>query len=313
MDIRNTYYLSSPPCRWIRRYSAILLLAMPLLVLTACSFSFTYRQLDWLIPWHLSDYIRLDSTQSSELERRLVARLDWHCSTQLDAYAEWFREMHAESHPFTRDHLEHHYQRSLDFWRLLMEKLTPDITALLLSASDAQVDELMRNMEQRNRELEERYVTASREKIQQHRRERMEKILRRWIGPFNEAQKRALDAWARGLGQSGEAWMESRRRWQRKLEESFALRAEPERFAARIHTLFVEPRQLWPESYQEEYARLRARTLDMLAQMSAAQTPAQEQHFRHQLLSWAEDFEHLACLSPETGATYRGPTVQSKE
>lgn len=273
-------------------------------LLFACSFSFTYRQLDWLIPWRLSDYVSFDSSQASELEQRVVARLEWHCRTQLVGYAEWFREMHAEPLPFTRDRLEHHYRISQDFWRVLMEKLTPDITALLLSASDAQVNELMSNMEQRNKELENRYVTAGWKKIRQRRIDRMEEILRRWIGPLTEVQQQALERWSEELGPSGGAWMESRRRWQRALRESIDLRDDSERFAERIHTLFVEPRRLWPESYRKEYARLRARTMAMLAEIAAAETPAQIRFFRNNLLSWADDFERLSCGSREMSPAY---------
>lgn len=263
--------------------------------LVACTFSFTYRQLDWLVPWHLGDYISFNSAQRSELEQRLEERLEWHCRTQLGAYAGWFREMHAEPLPFTRERLEQHYQQSLEFWRELMENLTPDIAALLLTASDAQVEELMSNLEQRNRELEKQYVTASRKRIRQRRIDRMEEMLRRWIGPLNAPQQQALERWAEDLGPGGEDWMASRDRWQRALDEAFTLRNNPEQFRARIHMLFADPRQLWPESYRKAYASMRERTMEMLAQITAVETPAQERHFRRQLLAWAEDFEQLAC------------------
>ncbi len=292
---------------------SILLLVALFLSLSACTFSFTYRQLDWLIPWHLSDYVSFDSTQRSELEQRLVEKLEWHCSTQLGEYAEWFRDMHVEPHPVTREDLERHYQRSLAFWTQLMEQITPDIVVLLFSAKDMQVNELMSNIERRNRELEKRYVTAGWKKIKQRRIDRMEEILRRWIGPLTGKQQEVLKRWSEDLGQSGGAWIESRRRWQRALRESFALRADRERFAKRIHTLFVEPRQLWPESYRKEYARLRERTLVMLAEISAAETPGQVRHFRNQLLSWAEDFEHLTCASPELTSEPSGQVARPQE
>ncbi len=279
----------------LRRLSCLGLL---LSVLSACTFGFTYRQLDWLIPWHLSDYISFEYDQRSELERRLDERLEWHCRTQLEAYAEWFRELYTEPLPVTRERLEYHYGRSLVFWDVLMESLTPDITALLLTASEAQAKELMRNLERRNLELEKRYVTARWKTVRQRRVDRMAEILQRWIGPLSSSQYRVLERWSQDLGQSGAAWMKSRRRWQRALEESFALRGDRERFAARIHTLFVDPQQLWPESYRREYSRLEDRTLEMLVEIAAEETPEQERHFRNELLSWTEDFEELACNPP---------------
>lgn len=276
--------------------------ALLLTLLGACSFSFYYRHLDWLIPWQLSDYVNIDDQQHSELERRLMAKLEWHCSTQLSAYAEWFREMRSEPKPFSRADLERHYQRSVEFWRVLMEKLSPDITALLLTASDSQVKELMGNLERRTRELEKRYVTAGWETVQRRRVDRMEEILRHWLGPLSREQQQTLARWAREMGHGGGAWIKSRRHWQQALGEALALRADRQRFAERIHTLFVEPRQLWPESYRQEYERLRVQTLNMLEEIIAKETPGQQRYFKEQLLSWEKDFRHLACLSPNTAS-----------
>lgn len=287
---------SGKPRRW-------LLAALLLCLLGACTFTFFYRQLDWLIPWELSDYITFDASQRSELEQRLVDRLDWHCSTQLSAYAGWFREMRDETFPFTRGDVERHYWRSVEFWDALMLELTPDIVALLRGASDEQVQELLENLERRTRELEKRYVTAERKQVQQRRIDRMAEILQRWIGALSREQYQALVQWAGDLGRSGEAWIASRRRWQRALGGALAVRGEEERFAARIHTLVVEPQTLWPESYRREYDRLRSRTLDMLAEVAASEAPGQQHYFRGQLLSWAKDFESLACPHPEVASS----------
>jgi len=41
------------------------------LLLAGCGVRFFYTQLDWLIPWHLRDYVSLDAGQRSALDRRL--------------------------------------------------------------------------------------------------------------------------------------------------------------------------------------------------------------------------------------------------
>lgn len=277
---------------------AVLMLLASLLLLSACSFRFLYSQLDWLVPWRLSEYVTFDSEQRSLLEQRLFARINWHCGTQLDDYAAWFRELKQAPLPYSREDIERYYQRTNDFWQVLMQQISPDVAALLASANPDQVAELFDNLERRNRELEEEYVTPGWNTVQRQRIKRMSEILVRWVGPLNAAQRRTLADWARELGQGGEAWMQSRRRWQAALREALKLRREPERFEARIEQLMVDPQSLWPESYRLEYARMRSLTLDMLAEVSALQTPEQIRHFRYELDSWADDFEHLACTPP---------------
>lgn len=313
MVIRERFFIPSiSPIGTKRPRYRLLIAALILSLIGACTFNYFYRQLDWLVFWHLSDYVSINETQRSELEQRLIEQLDWHCETQLNAYAGWFREMAREPQPFSREDLERHYHRSVGYWRAIMENISPDITALLLTASDAQVSELMSNLERRTAELEKQYVKASWRRVQQRRIDRMEEILKRWIGALNREQDQALVRWAKKLGKSGDEWIKSRRRWQRELAEALAQRDDHQRFAERIHTLFVEPRQLWPAPYQKEYARLQDRTFDMLAEVSAAGTAWQQGYFRKQLLSWAEDFEQLACLSSKAGVEKSASGARTK-
>lgn len=280
------------------------LLAVVLLT-SACSFRFIYHQLDWLVPWRLGDYVTFDSEQRSLLEQRLLEQLDWHCATQLQAYAAWFRELQQAPQPFSRDDIERYYLRTAAFWRVLMQQLSPDVATLLRSASEQQIEELFTNLEQRNRKLDEEYVSADWETVQARRIERMSEILSRWLGPLEPLQQKAVARWARELGQSGDEWITSRRRWQAALREALNLRDKPERFAARIEQLLVEPESLWPESYRREYARMRSRTLDLLAEIAAQQTPGQLRHLRYELGAWADDFDHLACRAPGEASAAR--------
>lgn len=275
------------------------------LLLSACSVRSVYRQLDWLVPWRLGDYVTFDSEQRSLLEQRLLAQLDWHCTTQLQAYASWFRELQQAPQPFSRDDIERYYHRTTEFWRVLMQQLSPDVATLLRTADAQQVDELFANLENRNRELEKEYVKADRGSVQKRRSERIEEMLVRWLGPLEKPQEEAIAKWSEELGPGGEAWIANRRRWQSELHKALSLRGDPPRFEARITQLLVEPETLWPETYKREYAPLRARTLDMLAEVAALQTATQVRHLRHELGAWADDFQALACSAAESSSSVR--------
>lgn len=262
---------------------------------SACSIRFVYRQLDWLIPWQLSDYVTFDRGQRSLLEQKLLKQLDWHCTTQLHAYAVWFRELQQAPQPFSREDIERNYQRTTGFWRVLMLQLSPDVASLLSTANDQQIDELFSNLEERNRELEKEYVNVDEKTVQGNRIDRMSDMISQWLGPLEPEQNKVIARWARDLGTGGEAWIANRRRWQAALRESLKLRGEPHQFQLRIEQLLVNPESLWPDSYKQDYARISSDTLDMLARVSALQTPAQERHLRYELGSWANDFESLAC------------------
>lgn len=290
-------------CASVMRIPFRLSLAALLFVtlLTGCSFSFVYRQLDWFVPWYVSDYIELDESQSSELERRVLRQLEWHCSTQLPHYAEWFRQLQGDPDALSREQLEQHYLQSRIFWHELMGRVADNAAQILVTTSDAQIEELLQSLERKNREVEKEYSGLSEAQRRERRKARLLRLLKRWLGEVNEQQLGHVDNWSEALGEVDlSGWMNNRRHWQQQLLDAIRQRDDINRLNERLHLLLVEPERLWSDSDRVEYSRRKALTLDMLAAVAQAMTPRQRNHLSDRLLSWAEDFETLACV--EEGA-----------
>lgn len=283
------------------RLAAFLLVAV-LLVTTGCSFGFIYRQLDWLVPWYVTDYVTLDDKQHSALEKRLEALLEWHCSTQLQRYATWFRKLEATPNAFDRKKLEAHYKTTHLFWRDLMGEVSQDATVILETASDEQINELVTNLKNTRRESEQEYKALSEEKRAKRRIERMSRLLERWIGGLQPVQQGRIEEWSAGLGSNGDtAWLDKRRRWQEAFFSALSYRNEKDRFSRKLHQLLVEPETLWSMHHREVYFQRKSITLDMLADVAASMNEEQLSHLKYELLRWADKFESLACTaeSPE--------------
>lgn len=70
----------------------IVLLLTCLTLLASCSrLDLGYRNLDWLIPWSLDNYIPLSAEQKTWLKPRLITHINWHCTTQLPLYSNWLQ------------------------------------------------------------------------------------------------------------------------------------------------------------------------------------------------------------------------------
>ena len=70
--------------------------------LVACSTSFAYNRLDWLIVWYANDYVDLSREQKGFLKARLEPVLEWHrheelltCIDLLDRIEKDLAERHA--------------------------------------------------------------------------------------------------------------------------------------------------------------------------------------------------------------------------
>ena len=70
----------------MKSHTKILLPVLCVLVLSACTTSFYYNRLDWLIPWYVDDYIDLSSEQKQSLKVKLEPYLNWHRQEELNNY-----------------------------------------------------------------------------------------------------------------------------------------------------------------------------------------------------------------------------------
>ena len=59
---------------------------LAVLLLAACTTTFMYRNLDWLIPWYVNGMVDIDRAQKAELKQHLAPLLEWHREEELRRY-----------------------------------------------------------------------------------------------------------------------------------------------------------------------------------------------------------------------------------
>ena len=266
------------------------------LLTVGCGVRFTYRQLDWLIPWYVYDYVDLQQEQRSLLEQRLMSQLDWHCRTQLPLYAAWLSVLAGDPRAaLRRPALDRHYRQLIDYWKTLAGRLSPELAAVMAIATDAQVEELFQNLEARNRRSVERYVTPGPEQRHEQRVERMTQQLQRWVGPLTAPQQRSVVRWSLDLQPMAEQWIAARRNWQSQLRGLLEARADRQALEQGVRRLLVEPRQLWSADFRVLAEANEELTLQFLADFGESLQSQQLRHLSVELEALAADFDALAC------------------
>jgi hypothetical protein len=286
-----------------------LLLLFTAISLSGCGVRVLYHQLDWLIPWQLQDYVTLDGSQRIELEVLVEDRLDWHCRTQLPRYAEWLR---AAEHDLRSEAVSAQWvaARADDagvFWTQLMRPLSHDVAAILVQASDAQIDELFRNLDARTREQMKTFVNREDHVLIQERAERLEQRLRRWFGRMNADQRARIQAWSEDLGLFAHEWLENRARWQAQLRHALdESDRRPESLQPALEQLMVRPEQTWYPDYVERLERQRNATWLLFADLYQMSSEDQRNRLITRAESLARDFERLSCAPLEKDPDSRG-------
>jgi hypothetical protein len=284
----------------MKKHAAILLLAI---VLAGCGPRLVYPHLDWLIPWYVSDYISLDSDQKNMLEKRLLKLLDWHCRTQLPAYATTLRalvrDLANSSQPVDTATLQVYSTRLRSLWKELLQQIGPDIAAILATATDAQIDELFDNLEKQNQKFKKEYVDLPPDELIQNREERMVKRTQYWISKLNPEQKQTVSDWSSQLAPIAGDWIQNREIVQAEAWRLLAQRHDNPGFRAAMQELILHPENMRSAEYQRKIDINTAVTIKLLAQLNQLLTEKQRPYLLDRIESLAADFDTLSC-DPET-------------
>jgi len=274
---------------------AIFLIAV---VLMSCGPRLVYPHLDWLIPWYLSDYISLDSDQKSMLGDRLSKLLDWHCRTQLPAYATTLRELRQDlarhSGQLNPAMLQAYSARLTVLWKELLQQIGPDITAILATATDAQIDALFLNLEKQNQKFKKEYVDLPPDELVQNRAERMVKRAKYLISKLNAEQKQAVTDWSSQLTPIAEDWLQNRRVVQAEARRLIASRHTDPGFKAAMQEFIINPEHMRSADYQRKIDINTTVTINFLVKLDRLLTTEQRSYLLDRLDSLAADFDALA-------------------
>lgn len=276
----------------------VVLAAAPALI-AGCSMRSTYDRLDWIIPAYVDDYITLDTEQRALLWQRLDAQLHWHRSEQLPRYACWLRQVNYDvRHGLTPEKLERHNAQLRQAWATLVRRLAPDTAQLLASTSDAQFLELRANLERKTKEYKSEYVDPPEQTLRARRAARMQKRLRRWIGPLTAQQVQTVNRWSERIELTGMDILAARRRWPAKLDRLRSQRQEPARMAETIERLVLRTETDRTVEYRHKGELNRRLTGALLIDIAEQLSPGQRHQLQARISELARDLEQLTGLSP---------------
>ena len=298
----------------------LLLVSSILIVIAGCGPRYIYPHLNWLVPWYVSDYISLDATQKNMLQKRLLKQLDWHCRTQLPTYAEMLRSIGREfANPdqavdFSK--IQSYSLKLMKLWRELMQQIGPDITDILITASDEQIDELFDNLAKQNREFSKEYVDLPPAELSENRQKRMHKRLKYWITAPTTEQKEVISSWSKQMVPLSEDWLQNREMLQTEARRLLVQRNSNPEFRAALLKLIVNPEHMRTPAYQTKIETNIELTIKLIIQLDRLLTPAQRSYFLKRIDSLATDFDKLSCdpkdIPKVQGSGFKGSEVQDR-
>lgn len=270
------------------RLAAVLL---ALLLLAGCGNTFLYNRLDWLIGWYVDDYVELSRAQEKVFQQRLRPVLDWHRREELALYAALLQQIEADSAaPLDADTVRDWSRQLLLALERIEARLWPLIHEIGADLDQAQMAELLENIQARQRELEEEYLTRSDEEYAEDSFDRLSENLRDFLGPLSVAQEDQIARAAQAMRRLDQAWLEERRLWLKTLQ----------RLSAREPGWQAALRAAWAQRKEQRTPRYHAHrrhNMDIIHALVAdvlnARSARQNRHLQRELDSLWDDLQTL--------------------
>ncbi len=282
--------------RWPAVKTLLLLLCLSLLICACSRAGLAYRNLDWLVPWRLNDYLNLDSQQQAWLKPRLQTHLQWHCSAELPRYIDWLQTTEsilAQPQPDSAQLLEQFAQFDAALNRISVE-ITPTAIELLQGLSEQQVSELYSAIDEDNLEDRQDFLDPPLATQISERQTRMQERLRPWLGRLNTAQTDHIATWANSLGEQNSLWLENRQLWQAELRKVVAERDSAD-FAERVTRLLQQRERFYSDEYRASYGRSRQALATLFSQLLSNSDEAQRERLNHRLRDLRRDLAEQQC------------------
>ena len=276
--------------------SLSLLLAIGLLVSACSQTSLAYRNLDWVIPWRVNQYLDLDSQQKAWLKPRLQAHLDWHCSAELPRYVDWLQrtqDLLQEPAP-DAGQLEAQMLDAEQAFHAIVQETNSTAVSLLRDLRPEQVQRLYARMDKDNLEDRQEFLEPPLETQISERAERLEKRLTPWFGKLNDVQRARIAAWASERSEQNRQWLENRARWQDEFRSVLDARNEAD-FPERMTHVLENRRGAHDEQAKQAYAASRQAMAALLSDLLAAADDKQRTQAAKRFASIQSDLVGQIC------------------
>lgn len=284
---------AQPAAAW-RRLRVLAVAGLATFLAGCTMLGLVYNRLDSLVGFYIEGLVDLTPEQSAQLEGTLAGNLQWHRESELQRYADFLRELAGTVDAgLERVRMLEASRRAEAYWRDIFVQAAPGYSALALTFTDAQVEQLIAGFAREDDEEYEEYADRSAVQRATQREKSVRKFLERFTGPLSAPQRALVREYVARTPSTMEEWRVTRQRWRASLEETLRTRAETPEFHARMLQLIARPDDLWTPQFRIAVAASRDSFSALVVELDATLTPAQRAATKRELIALASQVEKL--------------------
>lgn len=248
-------------------------------------------------------YVTFDDEQEQTLRSALRERLELHRREELSAYVAflWNTERML-SDGLTANEAGELLSGIRRLYDRTARRTLPYITPTLTTLTDAQIDELVDNIQQRNQDFREKYLADDTEVRHQNRVEGIVERLQRWTGNLTKEQ---LDERLRSSTDPVPRWFEYRHTKQQEFIALLRRKPSDEQLLEFLVNWWIDQSDL-PTQTRAASQQLYAEVADIVAELDSTLSSRQRELALETLADYRSMFETVATRNAgESASTER--------
>lgn len=263
-------------------------------LLSACSSTFVYNNIDWLLYWYVDDYIDLSSEQEAALDERIVSWQSWHRSTELEKYQTQLKILRAQlkSGILAEKQWLSEFEEAQQHLNRFRTKIAPELAIIAQQLSTEQVEGLLSSWHKKRQERQSEFETRTESERLIRREERLTEFVEDNVGKLSQQQAGIIKQYVPKFLSISNEQTAYQTRLQKVVRDIFLNRDSLE-FKHQLTSLISNPDQYKPSAYQaalDHNARLYAQ---MLAELNSTFTQKQKLKLDDKLEKWINLIEDL--------------------
>lgn len=256
-------------------------------LLSACSSSFVYNNIDWLLYWYLDDYVDLSSDQKAVVDDQIASWQSWHRSTELKKYQVQLQSLKIKLDigPLNQEQWLNEFDEARQHLHRFRSKIAPDLASIAQQLSQDQITGILSTWKKKRQEKQDDFDERTEEERLSRREERLTESVEDNLGKLGRQQLNIIKKYARQLIPTFTERTVYQTTLQDTVRDIFANRNRSD-FTQRLTLLISNPDQYKIAQYQQDLdhnARLYAQ---MLAELNLTLSQDQKRRLDVQFKEW---------------------------
>jgi hypothetical protein len=266
-------------------------LVICLLLLQACSNTFVYNRLDWLVPWYVDKYVDLTRVQKKALKLDLQSTLRWHRAAELASYVLILDNIEQDlQKPVIGTTVQSWADQALAAWERVEARMLPMAFELGAELTEEQMRGFIDKLWEQQEEFEEEYLERDDAEYIEDSYEALAENIQEFLGRLSPEQKQLLQLAAESLQRFDFAWLEERRAWLGQLQGY--LSRQPG-WQQAIREAMAAREQAYDSRYREAYIHNQVIINDAIAGALNLRSDSQSARLQSSLDGFREDLNSL--------------------